>query len=325
MKQKIQAGLAALALIAGSLFAAAPAQAGAAPILSAATAKQGQSIKDPSGQVHVVGKTTGQGNMSAKGNARPGVKSEKPSKLLALTYFYNVGYQYPGGVGSEGVRSDLDITSPTLDTANGDFHTLNQIWAQSADGSQAVEVGTVKSQNVNGDLNPHLFVYARKNGVSPTGWNGSFTALAGAAYTAGQSLAGDVGTGIKRFAAQYFDGVWWANYNNVWFGYFNPNTAGLWNTAPTVSFTKAGLGQTGGEVAANSSAPCTDMGNGNKGKVSGAINTSAAHSWNWSLLTPPTGVASSLSLDPPTNSTYYDHILNTGSVRSFYFGGPGAC
>lgn len=328
MKRKLIAGLAGLALLASTLVASAPVSAAPGSncnglCKSAAVAQPGDSITDPSGKVVKAGKTSAGNTSAPKGNARPGVKSEKAKGLLALTYFYNTAYQYPGGAGSGGIQADHGVVKPYLDTTAGDFHSLEQIWAQSADGQQAVETGWVVSQNINGDLLPHLFVGARKNGVFQ-GWNSKFTAVAGAAYTAGQSIDGDRPT-VKRFQAQFFDGVWWVSYNSVWYGYFNPSTTGLWAASPAVTFNTVGLGQTGGEVAANSSTPCTDMGNGFFGKVAGAPNTPASRSWNWSLLAPPVGVPSSLTLNASTNSAYYDHILNTGSVRSFYLGGPGAC
>lgn len=316
-------------LIAAGLAGPAPVQA-APTIVSAAIAQPGQTVVDPSGKLVKVGKTTGQGSTAPKGLARPGVASERPNAKLALTYFYNIGYQNPGCAGSpsvcgsEGVRAQHSITKPYLDTAAGDFHSLQQVWALSSDLQQGVETGWVVSQNVNSDLDAHLFVYARKNGVSP-GWNTGLTLVSGAAYTPGQNLSSFYGTPNKEFAVQYTGGVWWVNFNGSWYGYFNPNTAGLWNTSPAVTFNRVSRGHTGGEIAANSSAPCTDMGNGLFGEVSGAPNTSAGRSYNWSLLGPPPGVANSLTLDPPTNSAYHDHIFNTGSVRSFYLGGPGPC
>lgn len=328
MKHKFISALAGLALLAA--FLVAPSAAVAAPgsncnglCKSAAVAQSGETITDPSGKVVKVGKTSGQGKLTAKGLARPGVSSEKPNKLLTLTYHYNTGTQAIPSPGADGFASDEFVVKPTLDTAAGDFHSLQQIWAMSADYQQVVEAGWVVSQNINGDLEPHLFVYARKNGLSPTGWNGSFTAVSGAAYVAGQSLAADNDSVADKFAIQYFDGVWWVQYKAVWFGYFNPSTAGLWATAPAVTFTKARVGQAGGEVASNGG--CTDMGNGLFGETGGVYNSSAGRSANWSVLGPPAGTVSSITLNASTDTTKWRHKLNTGSVRTFALGGTGGC
>lgn len=324
MLNRIGGALVALAMLLGSLFVASPAQAGAAPIFAASVGKEGQSITDPSGKVVKVGKTSGKGKQSPKGLARPGVSSEKPSKLLTLAYHYNTGTQVIPSPGGDGVASDEFVVKPTLDTAAGDFHSLQQIWAMSSDYQQVVEAGWVVSSNVNnGSLDPHLFVYARKNGVSPTGWNGSFTAVAGAAYVAGQSVQADNDSVADKFAIQYFDGVWWVQYKAVWFGYFNPSTAGLWGTAPVVTFNKVRVGQAGGEVASNGG--CTDMGNGLFGETGGVYNSSAGRSANWSVINPPTGTVSSITLDPTTDTSKWRHKLNTGSVRTFALGGTGGC
>lgn len=322
--KKFISTIAALIVGFAGVTAASPASAGAVPVFAASKASEGQTIKDPSGKIVKVGKTSGQGKISPKGLPRPGVSSEKPSKLLTLSYhYYNTGTQVIPSPGSDGVVSDEFVVQPALDTAAGDFHSLQQIWAMSSDYQQVVEVGWVKSQNINGDLDPHLFVYARKNGSSPTGWNGSFTAVSGAAYVAGQSLLSDADAVADKFAIQYFDGVWWAQYKAVWFGYFNPGTAGLWATAPAVTFNKVRVGQAGGEVASNGG--CTDMGNGLFGETGGVYNSSAGRSANWSLTNPPAGTVSSITLDPTTDSTKWRHKLNTGSVRTFALGGTGGC
>lgn len=301
------------------VMVAGPASAGATPIFSASKAVEGQTIQDPSGKVVKVGKTSGKGKMSPKGLPGRGVSANK--SLLALTYHYNTGTQVIPSPGSDGVSADEYVVTPTLDTSAGDLHSLQQIWAMSSDYQQVVEAGWVVSQNVNGDLNPHLFVYARKNGVSPTGWNGSFTAAAGATYVAGQDVSADGGGTAEKFGIQFFDGVWWVSYKNSWFGYFNPSTAGLWATSPAVTFNKVRVGQAGGEVLSNGG--CSEMGNGQFGETGGVYNTNAGRSANWLLINPPSGTSNVMTLDPSTDSTKWRHKLNTGSLRTFALGGNG--
>jgi hypothetical protein len=323
-------GIALALLTAAGLGAAAPA---------AAAEKY---ITDPSGKRHPMSTIVKMDSKldakrsaalaAIKGNPRPGVKTERKvtrdasGKLLTTVYHYNTGYQYTAPGTSDGAYSNLSIHTPYLDTAN-DFHTLAQIWVQSADGQQAQELGWIKSQNVFGDLDPHLFTGIRIHGVFQgwygTGWN----QVSGAAFAPGDTLT--VSGTPKRFSIYFFSGVWWYGHDNVWFGYYDD---ALWAAAsPPVTFNTMGLGQTGGEIAAGGTAPCTDMGNGLNGAPSGVTNTMAATSNSWFKYNPstsPAAPADSLTLqnNPIANqANKYTNGFNSGSVRSFRYGGPGWC
>lgn len=69
-------------------------------------------------------------------------------------YHYAGAYQY---VTTSGVAAYLDQPQPCL--ATSDNHSLAEISVQSADGRQIVEVGWTVDRELNGDAQPHLFVY----------------------------------------------------------------------------------------------------------------------------------------------------------------------
>jgi hypothetical protein len=196
----------------------------------------------------------------------------------------------------------MTVARPTL--AAGDFHTLGEVAAQSADGRQIVEVGWTVDRGLFGDANPHLFVFHWVNGVA-TCYNGCGFVPASSIATAGMTLP--VG-GTPQFAIQHFQGNWWVGYSGTWFGFF-PDS--LWSGG----FTKAGLTQWFGEVAANSGSPCTDMGTGLL-----PSSTSAATILGISFFGGP---AANISLNTITNPALYSAAkTSSNSVR---FGGPGAC
>jgi hypothetical protein len=114
--------------------------------------------------------------------------------------------------------------------------------------------------------------------------------------------------GTPQFAIQHFQGNWWVGYNGTWFGFF-PDS--LWSGG----YTKVGLTQWFGEVAANSASPCTDMGNGLF-----ASSASAAAVVGISFFGGP---AANVNLNTITNPALYSATKT--SSNSMHFGGPGAC
>src|SRR5262249_26058295 len=112
-------------------------------------------------------------------------------------------------------------------------------------------------------------------------------------------------TGTYKIA--FRSGKWWINYNGEDLGYF---PASLWTT----TFKSFGLYQVFGEVAANSSPRCTDMGNGTFGSQSGAATIGK-------IKLPKSTTAPAISLNA-TNTSLYNSGLHGDT---FGFGGPGAC
>ena len=326
--------------LAGSSVAAQAAPTGAAGAFTPAAADTRVS---PDGKVNKMGAPLTAANNAAVARAvasgvpkgdppKPGSKGVQKrnavinGKALALTYFYAGGYQYPTGSPlPDGGYSRFRIALPYRNSA--DFHVVTEVAVESADSQQTVEIVAVTSDNICGVGNsPCLYPYHWIHNVGQ-GWGVNFTPVVGSPITVGETLP--VGSDLRRFEIAFFDGVWWLGYEKTlgtytWFGYFHGN---LWTGAsPSVTFNKMGLGQVFGEVAANSSTPCTDMGNGqfgDNGATPPVTNTSAGYTNSWTLRNPATGVTPSLSVNEPT-PTLYRMGFQTSSVRSFHYGGPGS-
>ncbi|UQU64532.1 neprosin family prolyl endopeptidase [Couchioplanes caeruleus] len=212
-------------------------------------------------------------------------------------FHYAVGTQVAD---TDGSWANLSIAKPYL--ARGDFHTLTEIAVQSADGRQIVEVGWTVDRAVNGDDDPHLFVYYWKDRV-PSCYNACGFTMYSSTVKPGDTLP--VGTS-KRFGIQHFDGVWWIAYDSEWIGYFPDR---LWNG----TYTRAGLTQWFGEVASATDQPCTDMGNSLP-----AGDLSAARIGSISMTNGPVPFPA-----VRTTSPYYS--VQSMTDRTFRFGGSGAC
>ncbi|HEX9999644.1 MAG TPA: neprosin family prolyl endopeptidase [Actinoplanes sp.] len=217
-----------------------------------------------------------------------------------VTYLYNVGSQ---AAATDGVYANMTISKPDLSTS--DYHTLGELALQSADGRQIVEVGWNVDRVVNGDDDPHLFVYHWVNRTSSC-YNSCGFVPYSLNVTAGSTLSYDV---TKKFGIQYFQGAWWIAFDSEWIGFF---PEALWNLSG-VTFNRSGLVQVFGEVAATSSSPCTEMGNGET-----PDNESAARMASVTYLNGPT-----VSLNIRTTTSVYS--VNALSGRTFRYGGPGAC
>jgi hypothetical protein len=228
----------------------------------------------------------------------PPAKAEPVSGTGEVDYLYSVGKQTAT---VDGVAAQLTVAKPTV--ADADWHSLAEIAVQSADGQQVVEVGWTVDRNTNGDSDTHLFVYHWVNG-KPTCYNAcDFVPYSGATVKAGATLAVDV---TKPFGIQYSSGNWWIAYDSEWIGSFPDK---IWGG----TFTKGGIVQVFGEVAASSTKPCTQMGNGKT-----PDNTAAARIGSVTYVNGPT-VALSVA---PTTSMYSTTQLTD---RTFRYGGPGAC
>jgi len=226
-----------------------------------------------------------------------GVKAAAESEV---SYLYNVGSQTAD---TAGIYSNLTIGKPELD--RNDFHTLAEIALQSADGKQIVEVGWTVDRLVNGDDDPHLFVFHWVNG-EPTCYNDCGFEQSSENVKPGSTLTYGV---TKKFGIQFYQGAWWIAYDTEWVGYF---PAKIWSDRGT-TFNRSGFVQVFGEVAASSPQPCTEMGNGTL-----AIKDNAARASSVSFLEGPT-----VEMSIRSTTDVYDVARVSG--RSFRYGGPGAC
>jgi hypothetical protein len=216
-----------------------------------------------------------------------------------VNFFYAVGSQVAE---SDGAYANLVIGKPYLDS--GDYHTLAEISVQSADSQQIVEVGWSVDRTVNGDSDPHLFVYhwvdRTESCYNACGWKQySQTTKPGDTLPVGYS---------KRFGIQHANGGWWVAYDTEWIGYFPDE---LWGGR----YTRSGLQQFFGEVAASSPKPCTEMGNGVP-----ADDYTAARVGSISQLNGPDPKVAVRAI----GGDYVYPVLQL-SDRTFRYGGPGAC
>jgi hypothetical protein len=230
----------------------------------------------------------------------PTATESSPSDPKAF-YYYNVGAQQAA---TDGVYANITVARPKLATA--DYHTLAELAAQSADGKQIVEVGWSVDRVVNGDDNPHLFVFHWINGVS-TCYNGCGWEQVSRTVKPGDTLSYG---GAKKFGIQYYGGAWWIAFDSEFVGYFPEK---LWTEQGVASFSRTGLVQAFGEVASTVERPCSQMGNGLPGTDSGAALMGSVTFLNG----PP------YALNIRSTTDFY--TVNPLSVRTFRYGGPGAC
>jgi len=231
-----------------------------------------------------------------------GVLRDTTSTDNTVDYFYAVGSQTAD---SDGAYANIVVAKPNLD--KGDFHTLAEISVQSADGSNTVEVGWNVDRTVNGDEDPHLFVFHWVNGVQSCYNACGFTQYS-KTTTPGDTLPLNV---TRQFGIQHFGGNWWVAYDSEWIGYY-PDS--LWNGA----YTRAGVQQFFGEVAASNTTPCTAMGNGVD-----ANSTSAARFGSVALLNASAVASVAVRTLGPDKETASPYPLVALSTRTFRFGGPG--
>jgi len=231
---------------------------------------------------------------------RTGRKERPPMPgeiTIAAAYFYGTSSQFAV---ADGMFANMTVAQPFLSTT--DFHTLAELAAESADGRQIVEVGWTVDRGLNGDTNPRLFVFHWVDGVA-TCYNGCGFVQYSATIRPGAWL----GNGTHSFTIQHYQTNWWIRLNSEWIGYF-PDS--LWGGR----YTRTGLHQWFGEVAANFGAPCTDMGNGLFASSASAASISGMSNINGPAVNKSTSA---------TTPAYYS-AMSTGST-SMRYGGPGAC
>ncbi|GIE81127.1 hypothetical protein Aph02nite_70770 [Actinoplanes philippinensis] len=230
--------------------------------------------------------------------APPGINA-KAAANAEVNFHYNVASQ---DAVTQGTYANLTIHKPTL--AKNDFHTLAELAVVSSKDKidQVVEVGWTVDRVVNGDDDPHLFVYSWVDGV-PQCYNGCGYEQYSKNIRPGDTLPLDT---TKRFGIEFHDNAWWIAYDSEWVGYFPLKH---W----TVDFSKTTLVKVFGEVAADNGEPCTQMGNGTTGTTE---NTTAARIGSISLIGTATAV----------EPTFYtvgspSYKLTRLSARTFRYGG----
>jgi hypothetical protein len=192
-------------------------------------------------------------------------------------------------------------------------HSLNEVAVMdSASIFNVVELGWFVSTDVYGDADPHIFVYhwiqSQQTCYDDCGWQ-----QVSNTYFPRQNLGAAVGKQVY-IGYVYFEGNWWAWFDDQWMGYF---PGSIWNGA----FNKTALIEWFGEVASlNGIPPQTQMGNGQF--------PASATAASMSTLCDVDAVAwicwyrdlQSLAVTPPNPKDYDIQHTGFGGTR---YGGPG--
>jgi neprosin-like protein len=209
------------------------------------------------------GSTVPTAEFAPKGAAEAEVPPQPPMTETPVSdgkvkakFYYATGTQLAE---SDGIYANVTISKPKLGA--NDYHSLGELAAQNfpsfdnPDVHQTVEVGWNVDRGVNGDDDPHLFVYHWVDGKKSC-YNACGFVQYSTSVKPGDTLTYDV---AKKFGIQYTGGAWWIAYDSEWVGYFPEK---LWNDEG-VRFSRTNFVQAFGEVAGSlTSAPCTEMGNG---------------------------------------------------------------
>ncbi|AGL18152.1 neprosin family prolyl endopeptidase [Actinoplanes sp. N902-109] len=207
------------------------------------------------------------------------------------------------------VWANFGVAAPAV--TPGDYASSAEILVKGGPtGTDSVAIGWTVNLSLNGDSNPHLFVYWTKAGVGQCYNAGcpGYTAYPGATFTAGQALT--AGT-AQRFRLLHDGGAWWFWAGNTagtgeYFGYINDSN---WGTAwPTFSTVQAF-----GQVTVAAAAPTTRMGNGTCADNPSAL-TIGSLAYNTATVN-PTAFA--------TDSNKYSVTML--SARTMRYGGDGSC
>ena len=243
-----------------------------------------------------LGHFTPKGMPALRAHNLPGVDSAPEN---AIYYFYASAFREASAVESQG-----KFTQYQPQVAAGDYHSLAEMAGESADAMNIIEVGWTVDPSLNGDANPHLFVFHWVNG-SPTCYNGCGWVQVSTTRYPGMPVT--VSTKPETYAFRFDGSSWWVGYQGEWIGYF---PGSLW----AGQFTHLDITQWFGEVAAAGPTPCSQMGDGVLGTGTGAALV-AAEKLTGSPGAPLPGEV--------TDASYYALGAITGMGHRF--GGPGAC
>jgi len=242
----------------------------------------------------------------ASASIAPAPPGTLPPAANGTICYYGACYDYVYGrqrVDASGASVVMYQVRPELDRADVDGHSLQELAVQSADGSQIVEVGWTVDRGLNGDAHPHLFVYHWVSGQESC-YNGCGFVPTSRIVKAGMRLRED-SAGV--FSIENRDGDWWISYDGLPVGYF---PGSLWDGA----FTRLGLVQTFGEVAAKAAPSCTDMGDGDPGP-------SPRSSWIAGFRLYDASTHPSLEVLSSSPDWYRQGLVH---ATSFHLGGPGS-
>jgi hypothetical protein len=177
------------------------------------------------------------------------------------------------------------------------------MYVSTADTRQAVEIGYTVDRGLYGDDLPRLFTFYWVNGL-PQCYNCGLVQVS-STVRPGMPLA--VGS-VHQLMVRHFQGNWWIADNNTWIGYYPDN----WWAG---NYTQAGLVEWYGEVAADTSTPCSDMGNSLLSSSPDAARITGIGYWN--------GPAADLTVIPHSYTQAYSATVY--AQNNMRYGGPGFC
>lgn len=238
--------------------------------------------------------------------------AESPASIKSSnggTCYYGACYYYVGAAqyldkGATGASVNFTQAQPVI--GSGDFHSITELAVAPQSGYDYIEVGWTVDPMINGDNQPHLFVFHWIDN-NPTCYNGCGFVATGQ-VTAGSPITP---SGSGSFAIQLKGNKWQISYNGKQIGYFPTK---LW----TKPFKKVNVVQVFGEVAASTTGPPkTQMGNGILGSASGAASIS-----NFALI----GTKIPPSMGSNTYVVGNTNFYNSGNptTSGFNYGGPGS-
>jgi Neprosin len=180
--------------------------------------------------------------------------NRKPTDPSPFGYFHDIDSQSTTLYGCDGFLSVWDpvINDPP---GPGDDHSLLQTWLQNYDKPllQSIEAGWTVDTWLNGDTQPHLFVFYTTNGYNTQGNNlGGYNRMySGWIQYSSKIMPGARINGTSKVGGEQFDisikyqlyeGNWWFAVQGSWIGYYPASlfNGGLGNHAEWVGF--------GGEV-----------------------------------------------------------------------------
>jgi hypothetical protein len=168
---------------------------------------------------------------------------------------------------ADGGGMTQSIEKPQYVNSGGAGHTLDELAVQGGtNNGNIVEIGWLVSSEQYGNANPHIFVFHWKD-WNPTCYDGCGWVQWSNTYRPGMDLGNAIGKKVY-IGWVYYQGNWWAWFDNQWMGYF-PGSE--WNG----NYKKTSLIQWFGEVASvNGIPPKTDMGDGQLPASTGAASMS---------------------------------------------------
>lgn len=250
-----------------------------------------------------------------KGSAvapRPPLAAPNPVAGKTVYFQYSAARQVTPNIGS---FANVVVGRPTLD--GKDYHTLAEIAVQSADRRQIVEVGWTVDRLVNGDDDPHLFVYHwvdnNEDPAEERCYNGCGFVQHSKTVFPGDMLV--TGT-AKRMGIKFADNAWWIAFDTEWVGYY---PASQWGGR----YTRADLVQWFGEVASSRKVPCSAMGTG---RVATKDSQVAARFGTIKVLS-TAAVGTAIRTTPVDKGQGINSLYPSArsSRTTFRFGGPSPC